>query len=669
MNRFRFYQACVLLFAGLLPVRGIAQARQKYSTDICIYGASAAGVIAAYTAKKMGKSVILIEPGTRIGGLTTGGLGQTDIGNKYAVTGLALDFYRKIGAHYGRLEQWTFEPKVAKQLFESYLTAAHISVLFRQRIIAVAKKGTVISNIVVKDAGAPGAGSYKTIAAKEFIDCTYEGDLMAKAKVSYTTGREANSQYNETYNGVQLMKGHQFADGVDPYKVPGDPASGLLWGISKEALLPNGSGDKKIQTYNIRICLTTDPQNSIPITKPKNYNAAHYELFLRWIQKYPAKSLNSFLSISKMPNNKTDINNNGAFSTDMIGMNWNYPEADYITRKKIQAAHNDYTQGFLYFVGYDPRVPEYLRAEMLRYGYPKDEYLESDHWTPQLYIREARRMIGAYVMTEANCTGKEVVNDGVGLAAYTMDSHNCERLVVNGMVKNEGNVEIGGFDPYPISYRSLIPKASECTNLLVPVCLSASHIAYGSIRMEPVFMVLGQSAAVAATMAVNKKLGIQEVPVAALQQELRTNPYADKRTADILVDNRDKEQVTITGHWQVMKRGGYGPDFLADTSGTASVQFTPEIKEDGIYEIYTYYPKLNESAAQTSFTVFDGKNRTEKIINKNDVDVLGQTTGEWVSLGTYRLTKGKQAFIAVSGKNAKGVVAADAILCIKRQRK
>lgn len=662
-----------ILFLSLaiifLAPRSNAQAGKTHTADICIYGAGSAGVIAAYTAKKLGKSVILIEPGNRIGGLTTGGLGQTDIGNKYAVTGLALDFYRKIGAHYGRLEQWTFEPKVALQVFTQYLQAANVPVMYKKRLVAVSKNGTVIIGITIENADAPGKASYEIVHAKEFLDCTYEGDLMAKAEVSYTVGREANSQYGETYNGVQLMTHHQFPDGIDPYIIPGDSTSGLVWGISNEKLAPQGSGDKKVQSYNIRVCLTTDPSNMIPITKPDNYNPAHYELLLRLLAKYPAKDIRSFMTTSRMPNDKTDINNNGAFSTDMIGMSWNYPEADYATRKQIQKAHDDYTKGLFYFIGHDARVPAHLRNEMLQYGYPKDEYLENNHWTPQMYVREARRMVGDYVMTEANCVGKEVVPDGVGLAAYTMDSHNCQRLVVNGMVKNEGNVEIGGFDPYPISYRALIPKKTECTNLFVPVCLSASHIAYGSIRMEPVFMVLGESSAMAAAMAIDKNIAVQDLPVKELQKALAINPYADGRTADILVDNRDSSHVKTSGHWNIKKGGGYGPDFLIDSLQAdegSFVRFTPAIKDNGRYELYTYFPKLKDVSGQTIFDIFDGSRHTEKIINKDDIEVIGQTSGEWVSLGEFSLPTGKSAYVQVSGKSADGIIIADAILFIKK---
>src|SRR5690606_23293193 len=322
------------------------------------------------------------------------------------------------------------------------------------------------------------------------------GDLMARAGVSYRVGREDNSEYNETINGVQLMDGHQFPDGIDPYKTPGKPRSGLLWGISDEKLLPNGTGDKKVQAYNYRICLTSDPDHQISITRPEDYDPSRYELLLRLFEAFPHKrKLNDYFIWSHMPNRKTDINNRGPFSTDMIGMNYGYPDGSYEERERIIRDHTVYTKGLLYFFAHDPRAPQRLRDEMRQWGYPKDEYVEYGHWTPQLYIREARRMVGSYVMTQHNCQGREVVADGVGMAAYTMDSHNTQRIVVDGMVKNEGNVEIGGFGPYPISYRALTPKAEECRNLLVPVCLSATHIAFGSIRMEPVFMVLAQSAA------------------------------------------------------------------------------------------------------------------------------------------------------------------------------
>jgi hypothetical protein len=503
------------------------QAQQIISVDICVYGATSGGVIAAYTAAKLGKKVVLVTPEGHLGGLSSGGLGNTDIGNKIAITGLARDFYHRVGLHYGKPEQWIFEPHVAEDIFREYIQEASVSVLFHQSLSALFKKGLQIQEIRTIPVDHNGDHPGYIIRAKEYIDCSYEGDLMAMAAVSFTIGRESNQQYHENYNGIQLLDKHQFPDGVDPYIMESKPETGLLWGIRSDELNSPGSGDKKLQAYNFRLCLTDSLQNRIEITKPDHYDSSHYELLLRYIKIKNPKSLeDGLLNINLMPERKTDINNNGPFSTDMIGMNYDYPNGNIETRKKIIQDHIDYDKGLLYFIGHDGRVPEHLRDEMLAWGYPKDEYMDNDHWSPQLYIRESRRMISGYVMTEGNCTGQLKVTDGIGLAAYTMDSHNCQRVVVHGMVKNEGDVQVGGFPPYPVSYFSIVPNQNECTNLFVPVCLSASHIAYGSIRMEPVFMVLGQSSATAAVMAIDKKLPVQKVPVDKLQLELKANPLA-----------------------------------------------------------------------------------------------------------------------------------------------
>jgi FAD dependent oxidoreductase len=515
----------LLLFTFFIINLSFSQTRK---VDILVYGGTSAGVIAAYSAKKLGKSVLLIEPSRHLGGLSSGGLGQTDIGNKFAITGLSREFYKRIGKHYGVDEQWIFEPHVAEKVFKEFIAEAKVTVLLSKRLVSVSKKGATILNITLEDSEKYSKSKLRVIAS-QFIDCSYEGDLLAMAGVSYTVGREANSQYGETYNGVQLLDKHQFPDGIDPYRIPGKPESGLLWGISDAKLLPNGSADKSVQAYNFRLCLTTNKANQVQITKPFGYDATKYELLLRQIAKTNPKELTwQLMHIQPMPNNKTDINNCGGFSTDMIGANYNYAEANYAQRKQIIKEHEIYTKGLLYFIGHDSRVPEHLRNEMLRYGYPKDEYIDNEHFTPQLYIREARRMVSDYVMTQANCQGKVVATHPIGMAAYTMDSHNCQRLVINGMVKNEGDVQVGGFPPYPIDYGSIIPKANECTNLTVPVCLSASHIAYGSIRMEPVFMVLGQSAAMAAAQAIDEKTTIQKINFNILKENLVNNPILAK---------------------------------------------------------------------------------------------------------------------------------------------
>lgn len=661
----RFLLNTLLLLIALLwltPLNARQTQRQHY--DICIYGGTSSGVIAAYTAARMGKSVLLIEPGKNLGGMSSGGLGLTDIGNKYAISGLALDFYRRIGLHYGKFEQWIFEPHVAENLFLDYIKRAKVEVLYENRLAAVSREGKLITGITLEGSNKTGPGNQ--VKAKMFIDCSYEGDLMAKAGVSYTVGREANDLYQEMFNGVQLMNGHQFPDGIDPYKTPGDPSSGLLWGIQPGVLEKEGTGDKKVQAYNFRICLTNNKQNLIPITKPENYQPEKYELLLRQMEKRPWKSLQDGFIWSAMPNGKTDINNRNGFSTDMIGMNWAYPDADYHKRAEIWKAHVDYTKGLLYFVGNDPRVAEHIRLEIGQWGYPKDEYTDNGNWSHQLYIREARRMVGSLVMTQDHCQGRARVTDGVGMAAYTMDSHNCNRLVINGMVKNEGNVEEGGFGPYPISYRAIVPKANELSNLLVPVCLSASHIAYGSIRMEPVFMVLGQAAAVAAVQAIDHKKTVQEVDVAAVQTLLKNDPLMDGSTPEILVDNNDTLKVKKKGDWTLQRQGGYGPDyFLSETGGPEnSIRYLPEIIKEGKYEIYTYYPKQKNAGASTSAAVYDGKRTKEILIADEEVKVLGQTSGEWISLGQYTLAAGKGAYVQLSGKGRTGRVVADAVLLV-----
>jgi hypothetical protein len=522
---------CMLLDYPALVQPGKATA---HTADICIYGGSSAGVLAAYAAAKCGNSVILIEPGKMIGGLTTGGLGKTDAGIKEAITGLSLQFYQRVAKKYGLPsgEQWTFEPRVALEVMQDYISEEKVTLLMETQLSKVEKKGPVIRLVKLKNTR---TGAIVSVSAKQFLDCTYEGDLMAMARVSHFVGREDNNVYNETLNGFQLPEYHkqsgyhQFPDGISPYKVPDHPSSGLVWGITKHKAQPAGTGDKKVQAYNFRICLTDSAENRIPITRPEDYDSTRYELMARLFEAQPAmRNINHYFIWSLMPNRKTDINNRGGFSTDMMGMNYDWPEASYTKREKLLQEALSYTKGLLYFMTTDKRVPDTLQAFIRQWGYPKDEYEQFDHFTPQLYVREGRRMIGEYVMTEHNCRGEAKVDDGIGLASYGMDSHNCDRIVVNGMVKNEGNVEVRVAHPYAISYRSITPKQKECTNLLVPVCLSSSHIAYGSIRMEPVFMVLGQSAAMAASLAIAKDIPVQKVSVTELQQWLHTDPYLEK---------------------------------------------------------------------------------------------------------------------------------------------
>ncbi len=641
--------------------------------DICVYGGTSSGVIAAYSAAMQGKTVVVVEPGHRAGGLSSGGLGQTDIGNKQAVEGLSLDFYRRVGQHYGELEKWIFEPKVALDIFNGYIERGGVDMLYGHRILSADKHGTRIESIRLQDTGKPLGRT--VVRAKQYIDSSYEGDLMARAGVSYVVGREGNDLYGETWNGVHMRPTHQFPDGVDPYVIKGDSTSGLLWGISDGTLAPEGSGDDKVQAYNFRICLTDEAGNSLPIERPADYDPARYELLLRLIEARGSDDLNSYISMSHMPNRKTDINNNGGFSTDMIGMNHHYPEASYRQREKIFDEHLSYTLGLLYFLGHDERVPETMRREMLRWGLPKDEYTDNGHWTPQLYIRESRRMVGEYVATQADCENRTTVEDGVGMAAYTMDSHNCQRIVIHkdgkAMVKNEGDVQIGIGSPYPVSYRSITPKREECANLLVPVCLSASHIAYGSIRMEPVFMVLGQSAAKAACLAIDNNTDVQKIDVAQIQRMYDEDPLLDGTAPDILVDDTAVEPAGNSQWRRVNTYGGYGPSLymLEPTVRTEALRYPFSVKRDGRYTIYTYYSKRGGMSKLSQLTVFDGAEHKRITIDYDAVTIHGQTSGEWVSLGEYDLRAGTSGYVEFdNGGEVTGTLYADAVLVVPKRQ-
>ncbi|HEY0941960.1 MAG TPA: FAD-dependent oxidoreductase [Steroidobacter sp.] len=675
--------AAVWLPLSAVPdVTAVAGVGPHMQVDVLVYGGTAAGVIAAYTAKQYGRSVLLIEPGRHLGGMSSGGLGYTDIGNKHAVTGLGLDFYRRVGHYYGRFESWTFEPHVAEQVLEQYVDRAAVETLFSRRVKRVDRRNTRIRAVTLEYAGSGAGAPDLVVAAKVFIDASYEGDLMARAGASYTVGREPNSRYNETLNGVQLqaveevmvnglpwLRGHQFPDGVDPYVIPGQPSSGLLPGVGAQAVAPAGSGDEKVQAYNFRMTLCQGEQR-LPIEKPERYDPGRYELLIRSMEKHPWKQLDfeGFI-ISLMPNGKSDWNNWGALSTDYIGGSWDYPEADYARREEIRGEHELYQKGLLYFIATDPRVPAHVRDEMRSWGYCRDEFLDTGGWPHQLYVREARRLVGEYVMTEHNVRGEVTVEDGIGMAAYTMDSHNTQRLVVDGMTRNEGNVEAGGFAPYPIAYRSITPKRHEVTNLLVPVALSASHIAYGSIRMEPVFMVLGQSAAVAASMAIEAGVPVQQVNVPALQRELTANPLADHSPAEVLIDDSSKEQIQVSGTWtDVQIRGQYGQSVLRSDRDGGSVRFVPRIREPGMYQVYLYWPAATGLASNVPIEIQHATGAAHIALDQRRTGESVQGSVSWQALGEYRFEPTRNAWVEIGTSGVDGAVLADAVLFLPARK-
>lgn len=678
---------CLLALTGLIGDVPAAQnqANSRIEYDIVVYGGTSGGVAAAIQARRMGKTAVLIEPGRHIGGLTSGGLGATDIGNKGAIGGISREFYRRIGEYYaepgvwkqqsrdayrsgrqqsGETEMWTFEPHVAERIYREMLLDAGVVLMMEQaleRKSGVTKQYGQITQIKMLDG--------RTVRGKMFIDATYEGDLMASAGVSYHVGREANSRYNETLNGIQTKHAtkHQFKMPVDPYVRPGDPKSGLLPGIHDGDPGKDGEEDKRVQAYNFRMCLTDAPENRIPFPRPSGYDPLRYELLLRYIQ---AGVFDAFCSNSPMPNRKTDTNNCGAFSTDNIGMNYDYPEADYSTRERIFQDHVTYQQGLMWFLANDPRVPAEIRRDIGRWGLCRDEFQETGGWPHQMYVREARRMISDYVMTQHHCQGRAVAEDSVGLAAYTMDSHNTQRYVKDGRAINEGDVQVGGFSPYAISYRSLVPKESECTNLFVPVCLAASHIAYGSIRMEPVFMVLGQSSATAAVLAIDAGVSVQRVTYAKLKERLladkqvlawtgpvRTGARDAQKLAGVVVDDAAAE---LSGDWDHSSSldGFVGAGYLHDGNagkGEKSARFTARLEKPGRYEVRIYYTVNANRATNVPVGITTAAGEKVETLNQR----LKPKGDGYSAFGPYDFAD--RAVVTISNKNTDGHVIVDAV--------
>lgn len=510
-----------------------APKEQSYQAEIVIYGGTSAAIMAAVQAKKMGKSVVVVSPDLHLGGLSSGGLGFTDTGDKSVIGGLAREFYHRVYLHYqndsawkwqkrdeyGNRGQgtpaidgenrtmWIFEPHVAERIFED-LVKEYSFVVYRDEWLD-RESGVVKTNNKIE--------SFRTLSGKEFkgevfIDATYEGDLMAAAGVTYHVGRESNETYGETWNGVQVgvfQHRHYFKDSISAYNVPEDPSSGLLPEISSDPPGQNGSGDHRVQAYTFRLAMSKNPENRVPFPKPADYDPLRYELLARL---YSAGWDETFDKFDDIPNQKTDTNNHGPFSSDYIGKNYGYPEASYQEREAIIKEHELYQKGLLYFLSNDPQVPESVRDQMAQWGLAKDEFVDNDNWPHQIYVREARRMIGAYIMTEHDVLGAKEVPQPIGMGSYSLDSHNVQRFVSEkGTVQNEGDIGVHPKNPYSISYGTLVPRKSECENLLVPVCVSSSHTAFGSIRMEPVFMILGQSAAAAAAIALNEGNAVQDI--------------------------------------------------------------------------------------------------------------------------------------------------------------
>jgi len=680
------------LFAAAGPAAsGIAAepARSDSTADVVIYGGTSAGVAAAVQVSRMGHSVVLIEPGKHIGGLTSGGLGFTDSGDKRVIGGISREFYQRVRKHYDSPDawvhekptdyarnrsnedaMWTFEPKVAEAIFHDMLKEAKVTVLMQERLnreSGVAMRSGRIESITME--------SGKTCTGKQFIDATYEGDLMAAAGIQFTVGRESNEMYGEQLNGNQVkanVHSHRFTKNVDPYVKPGVTSSGLLAGIEDTGPGVDGTGDHRVQAYCFRMCMSKAPTNRLPFPKPANYDEKRYELLFR---NFEAGDLRFPMKPDMMPNGKTDTNNNCAFSTDYLGGNYKYPEAGYAEREAIIQDHEDYQKGLMWSLANHPRVPDSIRKEMSQWGLPADEFTDNGNWPHQLYIREARRMVSDYVVTEADCRRVRIVDDSVGLGSYNMDSHNVRRFVTaEGFVQNEGDVQVSPGGPYLISYRSIIPAKGQATNLSVPVCLSSSHIAYGSIRMEPVFMILGQSAATAAVQAMTTNTDLQSIPFATLREQLLKDGQVLDLPPGIPVKEtisqkslpgivKDDAEALVTGAWARSSSAGkfVGADYIHDgdmEKGKKSVTWTLQAPKTGKFLLRISYSANPNRATNVPVTVtLNGRTSTQTVNQQQPPKI----DGVFYSLGSFDMKTDDQITVTISNVGTNGHVIADTV--------
>ncbi len=679
-------RALLVSFACLIS-QSIAHANEPVY-DVVVYGGTSAGVAAAVQTARMGKTVVLIEPGIHLGGLTSGGLGWTDSGNKAVIGGISREFYQRLKKHYdnpqawlyekpeqyGRYRpdddaMWTFEPHVAESVYEQMIAELRIPVVREQRLDR-ASGAKVHEHRIVSIAMESG----RTFSGRMFIDATYEGDLMAAAGVSYTVGRESNEKYDETLNGIQKKQNthnHRFIKPVDPYVVPGAKSSGLLPGVHGADPGRDGDGDHRVQAYCFRMCMSNVPQNRVPFPKPDGYDERRYELLLR---NFEAGDLRLPLKPDMMPNGKTDTNNNCAFSTDNIGMNYDFPDASYDERERIIREHELYQKGLMWTLANHPRVPESVRKQMSVWGLAKDEFTDNGNWPHQLYIREARRMVSGYVMTEHDCRRTRIAEDSVGLGSYNMDSHNCQRYVTpEGHVQNEGDVQVSPGGAYLISYRAIVPRRGECENLLVPVCLSASHIAYGSIRMEPVFMILGQSAATAAVHAIDDRVAVQNVEYAKLRERL----LADKQVLDLPPDSGPKTVIAasklpgvviddnhakLTGTWvrsasvSPYVESGYRHDNDA-AKGEQSAVFEAKLAA-GRYEVRVAYTPHANRCGKVPITVRHAEGSSTAHIDQRRPPEHDRL---FTTIGRFRFASDQPARVTIDTADTIGYVIIDAV--------
>ena len=593
--------------------------------DVCVFGGTSGGVAAAVSAARLGKNVALVLVNNHVGGMTSGGLGVTDVGNAASIGGISAEFYQRVGQYYGSTNPvYWFEPHVAEQTFLQMLSEVHVPIYTNELLASVTMSNQTITQMIM--------ASGNVYRAKEYIDTTYEGDLMAAAGVSFTVGREASSTYGESLAGIQTPGGSY---SYDPYVIAGNTNSGLLPFVQPGPPGTPGQADSRVQVYNFRLCLTQNPTNMIPIIAPPGYSEATYELFRRYLAARVAQdgsvALGDLIDIQQLiPNGKTDINANNELSTDFVGYNYTYPTNTYAGRQAIWQAHQNYIQGMLYYFATSSNVPASVRTNMQTWGYAKDEFQDNGGWPYQLYVREGRRMVSDYVMQQGDALGSRGASDPIALASYTLDSHPVQRIPVSGLSRWEGSIGTAVALPYGVSYRSIIPRVGQCQNLFSTFALSASHVGYASVRLEPVFMMTSQSAATAAAFAIDDNVPVQQVNYPKLAAELTGdgqlltwNISQSVSTNGIIVTVNNTSNLVVTGSWSVganaggwpLPNGTYWNDGNAG-KGAKSVAFVPAIPASGYYDVYIWWVYASNRATNTPVDINSASNFSTVLIDQ-----------------------------------------------------
>ncbi len=635
----RVFQLAVTA-ASLLASFPSSAAPVAVETDICVYGGTSGGVAAAVAAARLGKSVALVHYNNHLGGMSSGGLGVTDVGQQGAIGGISREFYQRVGQRYNmNVPVYWFEPMVAESVFWQMAGEAGVNVFTNERIAGVAMNGQRITELVTE--------SGMRFRAKMFIDTTYEGDVIAAAGVSFTVGREGTNTYAESLAGVRAPSGSY---SYDPYVTPGNTGSGLLPLMQPNTLGAIGSGDHRIQAYNFRLCLTQNSTNRISLTSnaPLGYLESNYELAARYLEARLASdgavSLGQLIHLQTIiPNGKTDINANGELSTDYVGESYTWATNSHAARELIRQKHENYIRGLLYFFGTNTRVPANVRTEMQAWGLAKDEFTDTAGWPHQIYVREARRMVSDYVMRQQNCLGTQFATEPIGLASYQMDSHSLARVPSGGLARSEGGLFAAVSQPFPISYRSIIPRTGQCENVFSTFALSASHVAFASCRMEPVFMITSQSAATAAAFAIDDNVSVQQVNYAKVAVQLRADGQlldwvgGTVATNGIIMDN-GQPGASQSGSWTTgFNTVFWGINYFHDQNsgkGSKYVRYTPNLPTNGTYDVFTWYVSHPNRATNAPHDVVHANGTNRVLVNQT------LNGSQWVFLMRTNFTSG-----------------------------